>query len=123
LTKYFIVSILRTQKKVLCIDPAPTSPLTLNPSPFSVLPYIPLKLSNHSIHRNVGNDNDVIASTSEKCFTLANIQHIGLEKNRTLGRMLEALSTASPTIYGTSFRGLSIAQRIILSLVLRAGFV
>lgn len=37
--------------------------------------------------------------------------------------MEEALSNASPTIYGTSSQGRSIAQGIIILLMLRACFV
>jgi hypothetical protein len=63
------------------------------------------------------------AFTTDKRFRLVIIQHIRLEKNTAIGRMEKALNNASPTIYGTPFRGHSRAQRIIILLVMRAWFV
>jgi hypothetical protein len=57
----------RLRKAVQCIDPLHIS-LIFYTSPSSVLPYIPLRLSRHSAHSDVGSDNHLTAFANDSRF-------------------------------------------------------
>lgn len=104
---------LRPQKEVSWTEP-PTSPSSSYVFSFSVLPYVILCSSSHSLHRYVKNDSHVMSCTNDKCSGQDGQAKGGLQVNAVVVRVGEAPSIVIPTFHVISHYGLSVLNNIMI---------
>lgn len=112
-----IVTIVRPQKEVSWTEP-PTSTSSSYIFSFSILPYILLWSSSHSLHRCVQNGNHMMNCTNDKCSGQDDQAKGGLKVNAVVVRMGEAPSIVIPTFHMISYHGLSVVNYVMSVLCL-----
>jgi hypothetical protein len=113
LKSLFLWSIPRSRKEVIMSDYHPSLFSSCYASPFSILPYFPLRVFNCSVEYNVGINNHFYIS---KCFGTDDIRHRVLEGN-AISRKRKALNDFIFTILRTSLSDLST---VILAIMYRS---